>query len=65
MATAAQRIADLERQLADFSADVRDLRAEAFVIKCLEGMRLERQAGVRPTVPPRRPRHLQVVGSDQ
>jgi hypothetical protein len=42
MATAAQRIADLEGQVADLATEVSKLRKQAFVVRTLEEMALER-----------------------
>jgi hypothetical protein len=64
MATMAQRLAELERQVADLAAEVRDLRTQAFTWRTYEEMRLERMerlAGAPAAVPPRRLRHLQAV----
>jgi hypothetical protein len=56
-------VAGLEDQVADLAAEVRDLRAQAFVIRTLEEVR----AGVwqPPAAPSRRPRHLHAVGSSR
>ena len=61
MATAAQRIADLEARVADLAAEVGNLRAEAFIIRTLEEMWAGASAAHTAAVPPRRPRHLTVV----
>jgi hypothetical protein len=42
MATAAQRIADLEQQLAELTARVEQLHQEAFIIRTLDEIALER-----------------------
>jgi hypothetical protein len=68
MATAGQRIADLERQVAELAETVKRVAAEADIyhtIQSFDEMRLERQAGVRPAAPARRPRHLHSVGGDR
>jgi hypothetical protein len=68
MATAAQRIADLERQVAELAETVKRVAAEADIyhtIQNFDEMRLERQAGVWPAAPSRRPRHLHLVGGDR
>lgn len=64
MAAAAQRIADLEQQVAALSARVEQLAGQALMIKTLNEMRLDRLdygAGDRAGPKPSRPRHLTAV----
>jgi hypothetical protein len=64
MATAAQRIAELERQVAELAAEMQDLRAEAFASRAFEEIRTSAlSAGRAPAAPPRRTRHLHAVGA--
>ena len=70
MATAAQRIADLEQQLAGLTARFAKLEHQAFLVKTLEDIRLERAGYDIGRVPAKtsRPRHLHAVdraGGDQ
>ena len=59
MAVGEQRLAALERQVANLSAEVKDLRAQAFVLRTLEEMMVrECLGGGAPAVAPRQPRHL-------
>jgi hypothetical protein len=59
-----QRIADLERQLADLTARFAKLEHQAFVVRTLEEARVRYlEGGSAPAVTPvRRPRHLHAVG---
>jgi hypothetical protein len=62
MATSAQRIADLERQVADLAAEVEKLRGQAATLYTLEEMWIRhgwQDSG--PAAPPRRRRHLTVL----
>ena len=64
MAPAAQRIADLERQLADLTARIAQLESDAFFVKTLEEIRAERAGypiGQRAALGASRPRHLHAV----
>lgn len=61
MATTEQRLAELERQVAELSAEVQDLRTQALVFRTITDMRLQREAGTGPTVPPTPPRHLHAL----
>jgi hypothetical protein len=70
MAAVAQRIADLDRQVAELAAEVSSLRQQAFIARTLEDMALAR-AGYSTSrargdtgrrSPARRPRHLAVAG---
>ncbi len=62
MAATEQRLADLERRVAELTASLEEVAAKAAVVRTLNEMRLDRLADVRPAVPPRRPRHLHAVG---
>ena len=65
MATSAQRIAELERQVAELTERVEQLAQQAFVSGPLEQMRLVRQdyADGQPAArAASRPRHLRSVG---
>ena len=48
---------------AELAEEVRNLRAEAFIIRTLHEMWAGASASRPPTEPPRRPRHLYAVGS--
>jgi hypothetical protein len=61
MATAAQRIADLEQQLAGLAERFAKLEHQAFLVKTLEDIRLERAGYDIGRVTVKAPRHLQVV----
>jgi hypothetical protein len=61
MTAQAQRIADLERQVAELAAEVGTLRAEAFIVRTIEEIRAGAAAPRMPGPSPRRPRHLSVV----
>jgi hypothetical protein len=58
-----QRIAELERQVAGFAAEIRDLREEAAVVRTIGEMTIQMQTGHLRALPPERPvRHLHAVG---
>jgi hypothetical protein len=57
-----QRIAELEDQLAELTAEVGNLREQAFILRSLEEIRVMRAGDTYSAVPARRPRHLQLVG---
>jgi len=62
---AGQRIADLEDQAAGLAAEVKNLRAGAFVLRTLEEAALDRYGygGSRPAaLRASRPRHLRLAG---
>lgn len=64
MATSAQRIADLEQRLAGLTARFAELEEQAFTLKTVSEMRLERAgygSGHRAAPGQPRPRHLQAV----
>jgi hypothetical protein len=60
--TAAQRIADLEDQVAGLAAEVRDLRVQAFLMRTAEEVWAGTRAAPAAAVLPRGLRHLSVVG---
>jgi hypothetical protein len=65
MATAAQRIADLEQQLTDLRDEIKALREKALVVGTLNELRLMRQMYMgdgSARAAPRRPRHLHALG---
>ena len=60
-ASADQRIADLEDQVA---AEVAHLKKQALIVRTLEETRVRLTEGwLPPVASPRRPRHLHAVGS--
>lgn len=64
MATSAQRIADLEQQLADLTAWFAQLERDAFCVKTLEQMIVERAGypvAQRAALKAAPPRHLHAV----
>ena len=62
MATTEQRLAELERQVAELSASLEGVAAQAAVVRTLTEMRLDRLAAVWPAgSSPRRPCHLHAV----
>ncbi len=63
MTAAQQRIAELERQVAELAATVQKVARDAATVKTLDEMRRARQVNPGPAVPLRRPRHLYAVGS--
>jgi hypothetical protein len=56
-----QRVADLERQLADLRAEVKAVREQAGVIRAFEEVRAMYLEGDGTPAAPRRPRHLRAV----
>ena len=59
MTAAQQRMADLERQVAELRTEMETLRDTAFKLSTLEEMMLRhRMGGGVPAAPPVRPRHL-------
>lgn len=68
MGAAEQRIADLEQQVAELAFEVRNLQAEAFVIRPLAEMLAEHagySTGQPVTAKTPRPRHLAPVQGGQ
>ena len=61
MSTTEQRIAELERQVAELKASLKRVAVQAAALMTLEEMALGRRRDLGPAVPPRRPRHLTVV----
>jgi hypothetical protein len=64
MATSAQRIADLERQLADLTSRFAQLEEDAFVVKTMEQLIVEHvgySAGPRAALKASPRRHLHAV----
>jgi hypothetical protein len=69
MTASAQRIADLERQVADLAARIEQVARKAATLRSLEEVYLDERAArapasrsTAPRPPIRRPRHLQIVG---
>jgi hypothetical protein len=68
MATSAQRLADLEQQVADLATEMQHLQEQAFTLMTLEQIVLKHQVlypGQSDTAEPSRPRHLVAVQGGQ
>ena len=55
-----QRVADLERQVAELTASVHEIA----MLWTIEDVLMGRPAGRQPVAPARRPRHLHAVNGD-
>lgn len=63
MATAAQRLAELERRVAELANEVKSLREQAIALGILNEMReMRAEARQPPGAPSHHPRHLHAVG---